>query len=980
MPSIISALVILAANGLQAAAADGADAADTNGWAARATFADDGASTFEPANIILQVQDYGHDAAGNLLAPGLGGPVRTVTGRKVLRRQWANQLQRLNSAPGGVGTTRTVYFSLSDVIYQNSVVTASAVLGYYGAAAAGSIDNVTNSSQRVYPKPTFAWLNAQHDRATAANLYVEAVAYHRWARNGRQVACIKYQAQDAQATPNLTPEVTVSAPTLSTLCKQGQVPECFAANLAQAALTNGDLCRVNAKVYPWLGDASAVLNLLTDGVAVTGNWSQADLQTPLRFVCDRTGAYGGAIAYVRPTGTLAGTSTAGVFTAPQTGLTDAQCYAAVSAAAQAIETWSGVNKGHADVGGHTAYLTDDGAGGPTNFVALNHSRTAGKCWFDIRRDPNAVGATTVTLSTTQSIGSLTRISHNLAHTALNGIDGANSAGRILGFEDMTIDQTGSPATPTAYRTPLVVARNLTVINPRGDFWAGFNGTDQTRFSLILGAIVDQIATNCIVARGNAVIGGRFRQTSITMGVDKFIIANNRFQKIVDNVLKELGNQPLTSFAIVQNVWEAARPTNAGALLSISADNIIQGLDGGVMMYNVFPDTGRTGRVNIGYVDDQNTGTGGTAAGVIKRIHLRYNIFGQLNTKSDTFASGSQGGSAANTGRTGNWSIRYHVGDEGNVVYSSNQTGDIAPDENGGSWLGEQWNPSNVFHQAVTYTNPQSSEGGAGLGDYTLAGSSNPAYDRVPAGMAALTYDLNAVLRRNDGTGAAGPYERTDNAPVAGAGGGTIGNVGETGAGKVPVQGGGGGTLGQVGESGTGGAPPAAGGGGGTIGNVGGGGAGAVTDRPITAKGDIIASAQRVLAVQPVPAGSSASLALPLNASVWTAPYDPSDRVPFAIDWSALLAEGETIEQIDKITMSAQGVSLGIRVDSDPGREPIISTDGKRTQIWLRCDAAFQSNAAFAGSGVQVGIAQLIRTDADPYKQYERTAVVNVRQQ
>lgn len=179
----------------------------------------------------------------------------------------------------------------------------------------------------------------------------------------------------------------------------------------------------------------------------------------------------------------------------------------------------------------------------------------------------------------------------------------------------------------------------------------------------------------------------------------------------------------------------------------------------------------------------------------------------------------------------------------------------------------------------------------------------------------------------------------------------------------------------------GGAVAVTGTGGGAIGTVGGGGAGTVaSEGAITETGEIVASSERTLAVQPVPAGSVSTLTLPLNSENWSAPFDPSDRAPFAINWSALLAEGEKIAQIDKITMSAQGVSLGVKIDTDAGRTPIISTDRTKTQFWFRCDTAFQSNAAFSGSGVQIGIAALIRTDANPYKQFERTGVLTVRQQ
>lgn len=251
---------------------------------------------------------------------------------------------------------------------------------------------------------------------------------------------------------------------------------------------------------------------------------------------------------------------------------------------------------------------------------------------------------------------------------------------------------------------------------------------------------------------------------------------------------------------------------------------------------------------------------------------------------------------------------------------------------------------------------------------------------VPVSLAMTAYDVAGVARRLDGSGAAGLYETTFNPPITGTGGGTVGDAMLGGTGTVAVGGAGGGTIGDVEGSGTGGLTPITGTGGGTVGDVEGSGTGSISDPPITDTGPIIASLERTVAFQVVPAGSIASESLPLNAAGWIAAFDPSDRAPFAIDWSELLADGETIAQIDRIRMSAEGAALGVRVDSGGGRSPIISTDGLKTQFWFICDEAFQSHPAFAGAGVQVGLSVLTRTSSDPYKLYERTAVLNVRQQ
>lgn len=280
MASTITALVVQGATVLP----DGADAAVPNGWVAAATLPDDGASTFDPTRIVLTVTDPGYDASGATIV------TRTIRGTAIVRRQYPNQAQRLNSASSGA---RTVYFALDDEIYAGSTVTAAtAEAGYYGAAAAGSVAGIVNGSTLAYPKPLFAWLNIQQERATGSGLAVEGVAYHRHGRNGQMVARIEFVGYDGT---NSAPTQTASAPALSDFQTKGQIVETYKATIPLAALAQAAICTVNAKVYPWIGDASAVLDLAADGLS----WPTANPQTPLRFLCDRTGGYGGAVACVK---------------------------------------------------------------------------------------------------------------------------------------------------------------------------------------------------------------------------------------------------------------------------------------------------------------------------------------------------------------------------------------------------------------------------------------------------------------------------------------------------------------------------------------------------------------------------------------------------------------------------------------------------------------------------------------------------------
>lgn len=224
--------------------------------------------------------------------------------------------------------------------------------------------------------------------------------------------------------------------------------------------------------------------------------------------------------------------------------------------------------------------------------------------------------------------------------------------------------------------------------------------------------------------------------------------------------------------------------------------------------------------------------------------------------------------------------------------------------------------------------------------------------------------------------------------ASGSGGGTLAGVSAAGTGVAPVHGTGAETLADAAASGSGTAPGggATGSGGGTLAGASGSGAGAAraagsgggtlagamgTGAGVAAPVDqIIAIPERIVAITRVAAGPPG----------WQAAFDPSDRAPYAMDWTAMLEIGETIVDIVSLTMSASGASVGVQIDASTGRSPVIGPDGNMIQFWFLCDPLFQHDPAFLGAGVAVSISALIRTSATPFKEFERTAVLTVRQQ
>lgn len=118
-------------------------------------------------------------------------------------------------------------------------------------------------------------------------------------------------------------------------------------------------------------------------------------------------------------------------------------------------------------------------------------------------------------------------------------------------------------------------------------------------------------------------------------------------------------------------------------------------------------------------------------------------------------------------RTGNWRAQHGVRQFGNVA-AKNANGDAVTSP--GSWYGEAWGRGGAIN--ATWANYFKTRTGGALasfttwGDYrpqsTAAGDANdsPLLNRVPAGSAVSPFDLSGVTRLNDGSGAAGAYERS----------------------------------------------------------------------------------------------------------------------------------------------------------------------------------------------------------------------------
>jgi hypothetical protein len=147
----------------------------------------------------------------------------------------------------------------------------------------------------------------------------------------------------------------------------------------------------------------------------------------------------------------------------------------------------------------------------------------------------------------------------------------------------------------------------------------------------------------------------------------------------------------------------------------------------------------------------------------------------------------------------------------------------------------------------------------------------------------------------------------------------------------------------------------------------------------TDTGAVIATPDRTASMAVIQSAASRPSNIPLGAVTWSQPYDPGDHAPYAINFTDLLDEGETIASIDAIKVPSSAVLLGISVDTAAGYGPIIDIAGKKIQLWFLVDQTAWESASFTGAGVQLPITVRVNTGSTPPKRYERTAVLTVRQ-
>lgn len=715
--------------------------ASGNGWVAAVTLKGltSLVGTVNAAAFTMQVQDPGFDANKNAVTVS-----RTLTGIAHLRRQYPNGGSKMISTDG---TNVTVLVTLDGEIYAGTTLVSAAITsGFYPSATAGNAGSTTNGSSLAYPTPCFGWLNSQQESA-GNSFAVEAVAFHYYARAGQQVACIEYQVTDGTNTAS---PVLVSTPSTSAFQTLGNICEAWQGTVDMTGMTQGTMCTVNAKIYPWLG---TVYNVATSGTA----WPTSRPITPLRVFCDRTGGYGGAYAYVKA-GASGGTTSA---TPSVAALAP---YPTITAAFAGVKAWNNTNKSHNDLGGGTVRLMDDGLGGAqTHTIATAPVNSPGSTWIVIEKDPSTAAVITVTWSAQSSFPSLCKW-RNL--TALSGAStydfiGNNTADEMLSLDNIIVDNTANKTVAAWW-----IYKYLRNVQLTGGNDCNFNGLAASNNGLALMLGVVGTTTSSTTNQPAMMIGctlPRFAvlRATTSQGNHGRILYNNKLWYAAMEKITT-GETLLDGLVNMQNQYEHDNSGSIVTCMNFFADADLTTVNNYLEMCN----TAVGNRASRMYNDIAASKT--APNGTVKRGVSRYNVWDNSNQKADCFNSGA--------GSVGAWEYLFGVGNEGNVSLFgavSRAATDAPHNDNADTpYMGCAWLPSSEYNLGRTALGFTQAQIMAMFTNYTVAPQAVPAIGgnykplsgstylkgRVPTGFQPFKKDLSGTTRRTDGTGAAGAYE------------------------------------------------------------------------------------------------------------------------------------------------------------------------------------------------------------------------------
>lgn len=145
-------------------------------------------------------------------------------------------------------------------------------------------------------------------------------------------------------------------------------------------------------------------------------------------------------------------------------------------------------------------------------------------------------------------------------------------------------------------------------------------------------------------------------------------------------------------------------------------------------------------------------------------------------------------------------------------------------------------------------------------------------------------------------------------------------------------------------------------------------------------GPVIATPERTAVLEIAPSAALTVEGAPRGSAIWLQPYDPGDHAPYAIDFTAFLGADERIAEIEALKLPSVAALIGFEIDQSTDYPPIIDEDeGKKIQLWFVIEPAYWEAVQFGEAGLQIPVTARIVTDSTPPKDFERSAVLTVRQ-
>jgi hypothetical protein len=121
------------------------------------------------------------------------------------------------------------------------------------------------------------------------------------------------------------------------------------------------------------------------------------------------------------------------------------------------------------------------------------------------------------------------------------------------------------------------------------------------------------------------------------------------------------------------------------------------------------------------------------------------------------------------------------------------------------------------------------------------------------------------------------------------------------------------------------------------------------------------------------------MAFPTDAVTWGVAIDPSGLLDYGLDAASpatpVLQPGEGIAQFDA-TLLPETIAKGVILRDDGDRAPHL--DGSIIVLWFSVDEDKRNDPDWL-AGVTLGLEIYIKTDSDPYREWEFTVLLTVRQ-